>query len=58
MKNLPTLSAAEQALMDLIWKHQPVTVSALLDLVNQPPFPCPPARLSGSFRGLTQKANS
>jgi len=32
--SLPALSAAEQALMDLIWKHQPLTVAALLDRVN------------------------
>ena len=32
--SLPALSAAEQALMDLIWKHQPLTVAALLDQVN------------------------
>lgn len=34
MKSLPPLSPAEQALMDLIWQKQPVTVTALLDLVN------------------------
>lgn len=34
MKPLPPLSAAEQALMDLIWQKQPVTVAALLELVN------------------------
>lgn len=34
MKSLPTLSPAEQALMDLIWKRQPMSVAALLDLVN------------------------
>lgn len=34
MKSLPPLSPAEQALMDLIWQHQPVSVAALLDLVN------------------------
>jgi BlaI family transcriptional regulator, penicillinase repressor len=34
MKKLPALSPAEQALMDLIWKHQPVAVSALLEQVN------------------------
>ena len=33
-KALPALSAAEQALMDLIWKNQPATVASLLDLVN------------------------
>jgi len=26
--------------------------------VDQPPFPRPPARTNGSFRGLPQKANS
>jgi predicted transcriptional regulator len=35
MKKIPPLSAAEQALMDLIWKHQPVAVSELLEQVNQ-----------------------
>ncbi len=34
MKSLPPLSPAEQALMDLIWQQQPVSVAALLDLVN------------------------
>ncbi|WP_367875062.1 BlaI/MecI/CopY family transcriptional regulator [Luteolibacter sp. Populi] len=34
MKSLPPLSPAEQALMDLIWQHQPVSVAALLELVN------------------------
>ena len=34
MKSLPALSAAEQALMDLIWQKQPVPVAALLELVN------------------------
>lgn len=34
MKSLPPLSPAEQALMDLIWQHQPVLVATLLDLVN------------------------
>ena len=34
MKKIPPLSAAEQALMDLIWKHQPVAVSELLEQVN------------------------
>lgn len=33
-KALPALSAAEQALMDLIWKNQPATVAGLLELVN------------------------
>lgn len=33
-KPLPALSAAEQALMDLIWKTQPTTATELLDLVN------------------------
>lgn len=32
--SLPALSAAEQALMDLIWNHQPVTVAELLSKVN------------------------
>lgn len=35
MKKLPALSPAEQALMDLIWKQQPVAVSGLLELVNE-----------------------
>jgi len=38
MKNtpsLPPLSPAEQALMDLIWKLQPVNVTDLLEAVNQ-----------------------
>lgn len=34
-KSLPPLSAAEQALMDLLWKKHPATVLELLDLVNQ-----------------------
>lgn len=34
MKSLPALSSAEQALMDLIWQKQPLSVAALLDLVN------------------------
>jgi predicted transcriptional regulator len=34
MKPLPALSPAEQALMDLIWQKQPVSVANLLDLVN------------------------
>ncbi len=33
-KTLPSLSSAEQALMDLIWKNQPATVARLLELVN------------------------
>lgn len=33
-KSLPPLSPAEQALMDLIWQKQPVSVAALLELVN------------------------
>ena len=33
-KSLPALSAAEQALMDLIWHNQPATVARLLELVN------------------------
>jgi BlaI family penicillinase repressor len=32
--SLPALSAAEQALMDLVWNHQPATVARLLELVN------------------------
>ncbi len=35
MKSLPALSPAEQALMDFVWQKQPVSVSALLDLVNR-----------------------
>ncbi|WP_193214279.1 BlaI/MecI/CopY family transcriptional regulator [Luteolibacter marinus] len=34
MKSLPALSPAEQALMDLIWSHQPVSVADLLARVN------------------------
>ncbi len=34
MNHLPALSPAEQALMNLVWKHQPVAVSALLEQVN------------------------
>jgi BlaI family penicillinase repressor len=34
MKSLPALSAAEQALMDLIWHKQPISVAALLEQVN------------------------
>lgn len=33
-KSLPALSAAEQALMDLLWTNQPATVARLLELVN------------------------
>lgn len=33
--SLPPLSPAEQALMDLIWKLQPVNVTDLLEAVNQ-----------------------
>ena len=33
-KPLPSLSPAEQALMDLIWQRQPVSVAALLEQVN------------------------
>ncbi|MBK1882771.1 BlaI/MecI/CopY family transcriptional regulator [Luteolibacter pohnpeiensis] len=33
-RNLPALSPAEQALMDRIWKKQPVAASDLLGLVN------------------------
>lgn len=32
--SLPPLSAAEQALMDLIWQQQPVSVGELLKTVN------------------------
>jgi len=35
MNDLPALSPAEQALMDLVWKHQPMAVSALLEHVNR-----------------------
>ena len=31
---LPPLSAAEQALMDALWKHHPASVLELLDAVN------------------------
>ena len=34
MKSLPALSPAEQALMDLTWQTQPVTVADLLEQVN------------------------
>ncbi len=34
MKSLPALSPAEQALMDLVWSHQPVSVADLLARVN------------------------
>lgn len=34
MNSLPALSPAEQALMDLIWQKQPISVAALLELVN------------------------
>lgn len=34
-KSLPPLSAAEQALMDQLWKKHPATVLELLDAVNQ-----------------------
>ena len=33
-KSLPPLSAAEQALMDLIWQKQPVSTGDLLQSVN------------------------
>jgi BlaI family transcriptional regulator, penicillinase repressor len=33
-KSLPPLSASEQAIMDLIWKHQPVGLNELLEKVN------------------------
>lgn len=32
---LPSLSPAEQALMDLVWRMQPVTVGRLLEAVNE-----------------------
>lgn len=34
-KSLPPLSAAEQALMDLLWKKHPASVLELLEAVNQ-----------------------
>lgn len=34
-KALPTLSAAEQALMDILWKKHPASVLELLEAVNQ-----------------------
>ena len=34
-RSLPSLSPAEQALMDLIWRLQPVTVGDLLEAVNE-----------------------
>lgn len=34
-KSLPPLSAAEQALMDLLWKKHPASVLELLEVVNQ-----------------------
>ena len=33
--SLPALSPAEQALMDLIWQKQPVSVGELLQSVNE-----------------------
>jgi predicted transcriptional regulator len=33
-KNLPALSASEQAIMDLVWKRQPVGLNDLLELLN------------------------
>lgn len=33
-KSLPPLSASEQAIMDLIWRHQPVGLNDLLEKVN------------------------
>ncbi|RYD50201.1 MAG: BlaI/MecI/CopY family transcriptional regulator [Verrucomicrobiaceae bacterium] len=33
--SLPTLSPAEQALMDLIWQKQPVSVGEMLQFVNK-----------------------
>ncbi|MCB1227543.1 MAG: BlaI/MecI/CopY family transcriptional regulator [Verrucomicrobiales bacterium] len=32
--SLPSLSASEQAIMDLIWKLQPVGLNDLLELIN------------------------
>jgi predicted transcriptional regulator len=34
-KSLPPLSAAEQALMDLLWRSHPVSVLELLEAVNR-----------------------
>lgn len=34
-KQLPPLSAAEQALMDILWKKHPASVLELLEAVNQ-----------------------
>ncbi|MFZ2279247.1 MAG: BlaI/MecI/CopY family transcriptional regulator [Prosthecobacter sp.] len=34
-KSLPPLSAAEQALMDILWKKHPSSVLELLEVVNQ-----------------------
>ncbi len=34
-KKLPPLSAAEQAIMDLLWQRQPASVLDLLEAVNQ-----------------------
>ncbi|MBK8092181.1 MAG: BlaI/MecI/CopY family transcriptional regulator [Verrucomicrobiaceae bacterium] len=34
-KALPALSAAEQALMDILWKKHPASVLELLDAVNE-----------------------
>jgi len=33
-KSLPPLSASEQAIMDLLWKHQPAGLNELLDRIN------------------------
>jgi BlaI family penicillinase repressor len=33
-KSLSPLSASEQAIMDLLWKHQPVGLNDLLDRIN------------------------
>ena len=33
-KSLPSLSASEQAIMDLVWKRQPVGLNDLLELTN------------------------
>jgi hypothetical protein len=34
-KSLPPLSAAEQAMMDILWKKHPASVLDLLEAVNQ-----------------------
>ncbi len=45
--SLPPLSPAEQALMDLVWRLQPVTVGALLKAVNE-------GRATGVIRNTVQ----